>query len=191
MNIVLLGPPGVGKGTQAQSLSQRLKIPHISSGEIFRSAALEESEVGTCIREAIERGVYVADEVTNVVVLARLEQPDASRGFILDGFPRTVFQAMALDAALVAEKRVVDVVIFLTASEYVLRQRLAGRRGREGRADDLPEVINTRLRLALQYTQPLVAYYSAQGKLVTIDAGRPLPEVNAEVDRALGLAVRE
>lgn len=185
MNLVLLGPPGAGKGTQARRLAAGLDVPHISSGELLRAYALDATALAGEIRDTINRGAYVPDEVIIDLVLARLRQPDAQRGFILDGFPRTVPQADALDRALATEGRRVDVALYLTASLEVLTLRLAGRRAIEGRTDDIPEIIRARLRISLDTLQPVIDYYRRQEKLISIDAARPVEEVNREVDRAL------
>lgn len=185
VNLVLLGPPGSGKGTQAQRLAAILNVPHISSGEMLRTYTLEVTPLAQEIRETISRGAYVPDEVIIDLVLARLRQPDAQGGFILDGFPRTVVQAAALDRALAAGGRQVDVALYLIAPLEVLTLRLAARRAIEGRTDDVPETIRTRLRISLDTLQPLIDYYHRQGKLVRIDAARTVDQVNREVDSAL------
>lgn len=185
MNVILLGPPGAGKGTQAQRLAASLDVPHISSGELLRAYALEATALAREIRDTINRGAYVLDEVIIDLVLARLRQLDARRGFILDGFPRTVPQAAALDMALATEGRRVDVALHLIAPLEVLTLRLAGRRAIEGRTDDIPEIIRARLRISLDTLQPVIDYYQEQEKLIRIDASRPVEEVNREVDRAL------
>lgn len=187
MNLVLLGPPGSGKGTQAQRLAAVLRVPQVSSGELLRACVVEGAPIAGAIRESIDRGAYVPDEVVIDLVLRRLEQPDAQTGFILDGFPRTIVQAASLDQALAARGRRVDVALYLAAPLGILTLRLTGRRAIEGRTDDLPEVIQTRLRISLDTLQPLIDYYNRQGKLVRIDAGKTVEEVDREVDLALGL----
>lgn len=185
MNLVLLGPPGVGKGVQAERLSSLLQIPHVSSGDLFRTIVTADTPLARELRTFMDRGEYIPDRLVVDVMLTRLRQPDARRGFILDGFPRTVSQAEALDRWLAAADRQVDIVLDIVAPADVLMGRIAGRLAVEHRTDDLPAVIRTRLDRYQQQTQPVIDYYRKQGKLVEIDGARPIPEVNAEVVAAL------
>jgi adenylate kinase len=186
MNVVLLGPSGAGKSTQGERLAFLLGIPHISTGEMFRAVRLEAGPLARQIRGFMDQGTYVPDQLTNELVLARLDQPDAQQGFILDGYPRTWNQAAALDQALGAEGRRVDFVLFITAPIEVLKQRLGVRLTVEWRTDDTPEIIERRLRAYKQQTHSLVDYYAGQGKLFEIDGAQSISDVSAAVDATLG-----
>ena len=214
MNVILLGPPGAGKGTQATRLKAALNLPHIASGDIFRAILRENTPTAEEIRHYYEQGKYVPDELTIQLLLDRLHEPDAKQGFLLDGFPRTTAQAEALDRALAREGRRVDSVILLLAPEELLMRRIEGRLvcphcgavynaasnpprvdgicdvcGHlvERRSDEAPEVVRNRLHAYIQQTQPLVEYYGACNCLAKIDASRSLDEVEEEIDTALGL----
>lgn len=150
---------------------------------MFRAVSAEDTPLAREVRELLQRGEYVPDQLTNQLVLARLAQPDAQRGFILDGYPRTEPQAVALDRALAAEGRAVDLALLMVAPAGVLIERVTTRH--DARTDDTPEAIERRLREYQTETQPVADYYAGQGKLVEIDAARPLPEVNAQVDAAV------
>ncbi len=209
-NIVLLGPPGAGKGTQGQRLAEKLDEPHIASGDIFRQLRGQDTPLAQKVKGYMERGEYVPDDLTIRVVLERLSQPDARQGFILDGFPRTEPQAQALDNS----GRSVDVALYINAPVDVLVERIsrrytcpkchaiyeASRRSPkkemtcdvcgaplERRADDAPEVVRPRLQTYLDKTRPLVDYYERLGTLVEIDGAQTIEVVEREVDRALRL----
>jgi adenylate kinase len=188
MFLVLLGPPGSGKSTQGERLSALLGIPHISSGDLFRALEQADTPLARRIREYVDRGTYVPDELTNELVLGRLDRPDAERGFILDGYPRTCDQAEALDQALAMKGRGVDVILDIEVPVEVVLARLAHRRAVESRVDDTPETIRTRLEAYRKQTELVVEYYREQGKLVEIDGAQSIPDVNRAVDRALQLS---
>src|SRR5262245_47534460 len=171
MRLVLLGPPGAGKGTQALRLIEHLHIPHISTGEMLRQAIEKDTPTGRQARQYIDSGRLVPSEVMIELVLQRLDQPDCAAGFLLDGFPRTVPQASGLDAYLSLRARPLDTVLEMQVDEEELTRRLVAR----ARGDDLPEVIRQRMVAYRQQTMPVSDYYRRHGLLRSIDAlGTPL-----------------
>ncbi|MFC3501384.1 adenylate kinase [Micromonospora krabiensis] len=212
MRLVLVGPPGAGKGTQAEFIAAHLSVPKISTGDIFRSNVSQGTPLGVEAKRYMDAGELVPDEVTINMVRDRLAEPDASEGFLLDGFPRTTPQAAALDKLLADLGTALDVVLELVVDDDEVIRRLSGRRTcrgcgkiwhvefdattREGicdrcgaelfqRDDDKPETIATRLREYAEKTAPLVDYYGAQGKLVGIDATGPVEDVTVRAIDAL------
>ena len=210
--VLLFGPPGVGKGSQAALLGEDLKLPHVATGDLFRDNLKRETALGLLAKGYMSRGELVPDEITVAMLKERLDRPDAAQGALLDGFPRTEAQAAAL-ANLVAERGArIRTVFFISAPEEVLLDRLAsrwtcGRCGAvynatsnptrapgvcdrcggpvEQRADDSPEVQRKRIRVYLQQTLPLVAYYRRQGLLVEIDGGQSIQEVRRQILEAI------
>jgi adenylate kinase len=168
MNVILLGPPGAGKGTQGHRLSEAYDIPEISTGNILRTAVREETALGKEAKGYMDRGALVPDEVMIGIVRERLAQDDTKAGFILDGFPRTITQAKALMCILREDNRPIEHVISIEVPEEELRQRLAGRRGAEGRQDDTEAAIRHRLEVYHRETAPLIAYYRQCGLLRSV-----------------------
>lgn len=191
MRIILLGPPGSGKGTQAQLLVQRYGIVQLSTGEMLRAAVAAGTPVGLKAKEIMASGGLVPDEVVVGIISDRIDQPDAQNGFILDGFPRTVPQAEALDELLRAKRLKLDAVIELRVNESALLHRVETRvaqmreRGEEVRLDDTPEVLTKRLASYRSQTEPLIHYYSERRKLSTIDGMMAIDEVTRAIDRQL------
>ena len=180
MRIVLLGPPGAGKGTQAQKLAEKLGIPHISTGDLFRYNISNETELGLEAKKYLDAGDLVPAKLTNALVDDRLNDADAADGFILDGFPRSVEQAETLREMLAARDTKLDAVLEFRVSEDELLSRLKSR----GRADDTEDVILNRMKVYRDETAPLLDYY--QGELKTVDAVGSLDEVFARALRSLG-----
>lgn len=191
MRIILLGPPGSGKGTQAQLLVQRYGIVQLSTGDMLRAAVAAGTPVGLKAKEIMASGGLVPDEVVVGIISDRIDQPDAKNGFILDGFPRTVPQAEALDELLKDKRLKLDAVIELRVNESALLHRVETRvaqmreRGEEVRLDDTPEVLTKRLASYRSQTEPLIHYYSERRKLSTIDGMMAIDEVTRAIDRQL------
>lgn len=191
MRIILLGPPGSGKGTQAQLLVQRYGIVQLSTGEMLRAAVAAGTPVGLKAKEIMASGGLVPDDVVVGIISDRIDQPDAKNGFILDGFPRTVPQAEALDALLKHKHLKLDAVIELRVNESALLSRVETRvaqmreRGEEVRLDDTPEVLTKRLASYRSQTEPLIHYYSERRKLSTIDGMMAIDEVTRAIHRQL------
>lgn len=191
MRIILLGPPGSGKGTQAQLLVQRYGIVQLSTGEMLRAAVAAGTPVGLKAKEIMASGGLVPDEVVVGIISDRIDQPDARNGFILDGFPRTVPQAEALDELLKQKHLKLDAVIELRVNESALLNRVETRvaqmreRGEEVRVDDTPEVLTKRLASYRSQTEPLIHYYSERRKLSTIDGMMAIDEVTRAIHRQL------
>jgi adenylate kinase len=185
VNLLVLGPQGAGKGTQAQQIAADYAIPHISTGEIFRSAIAEGTELGRQVEPMLASGRLVPDEVTIELIRDRLAQGDAARGFILDGFPRNPVQADALASMLDLIGRRLDAVLFFDLPDDVATERMLERARVEGRSDDEPETIARRLATYHDQTEPLVSYYRQRGALVELRAERTIPEVYAQVRSAL------
>jgi adenylate kinase len=194
MRLILLGPPGCGKGTQAQRLMQKYGIAQLSTGDMLRAAVKAETPVGLKARDLMARGELVPDDMVVSIVADRIEQPDAKKGFILDGFPRTVPQAEALDRMLKQKGLALDAAIELKVDEGVLCDRIENRvaemlaRGEAVRQDDNPETLKKRVDAYRAQTAPLVSYYSDHGTLRTVDGMAPIPQVSADIDRILGEA---
>ncbi|NUP73155.1 MAG: adenylate kinase [Sinomonas sp.] len=185
--ILIMGPPGVGKGTQAERLAKHLSVPTISTGNLFREEVRNETSLGLKIRDMLARGQYVSDEITNKVVADRLGQPDAAEGFILDGYPRTLAQVEALDQILAQRSSKLDAVVVLEADHEQLVERILLRAVEQGRSDDTPEVIAHRLDVYARETAQLISAYEARGLVVRVD-GTGLPHVVAE--RIVGALIR-
>lgn len=185
MKILLLGPQGSGKGTQAKRISAEYGIPHIATGDMLRTGIAAGTPLGRQVGPILERGELVPDELMIELIRERLEEPDATYGFVLDGFPRTTPQADALDAMLREIGRELTIVFALQVSDEICIERLLKRAREEGRPDDTPEAIRTRLELYHRETEPLIEHYRAQGSLVPIHADGTPNEVFAEIQAAL------
>ena len=187
MRIVLMGPPGAGKGTQAVLIAERLGIPHISTGEIFRANVDAGTELGKQAQAFMDRGEYVPDSVTNAMVRDRLSQADATKGFLLDGYPRTIDQIDALDAILGDLGTKLDVVVEITADAEAVIARLLKRASEQGRADDTEDVIRRRLEVYAEQTAPLTAVYGSRGLVVRVDGLGSIDEVSQRIVAALSI----
>lgn len=185
MNLLLLGPQGSGKGTQATRIAADYGIPHVSTGDMFRAAIAAGSELGRRVEPILAAGELVPDELTIELIRERVLQPDARRGFVLDGFPRNLAQAQAMDELLASIDRDLDAVLYFSLPDDVALERLLGRARAEGRTDDTPDVIARRLAIYHQETEPLVEYYRARDLLVPLHAERSVDEVYAELQDAL------
>ncbi len=212
MNVVLLGAPGAGKGTQASVLTGRLGVVHVASGDLLRHALQEQTELGLLAKSYMEKGELVPDEVTINMVLERIRKPDCAAGVLFDGFPRTLSQARALDEKMVAEGRRVDTAVYIEVPEEELVRRLSGRwicrkcqtpyhavssppkvAGRcdlcggelYQRADDTEATVRERLKVFLTQTLPIIDYYEKQGKLVRVNGNLPVEQVSAAMLKLL------
>jgi len=184
VNVLVLGPQGSGKGTQAKRVARDHDLPHVSTGEMFR-ALDDATPLGREVNEIMGRGDLVPDEITIRMIRERLAEDDARDGFILDGFPRNLAQAEALDEMLDEIGRSLDVILFFDLDDETAKERALGRSLAEGRTDDTAESIERRLALYHEQTEPVVEYYRTTGKLVPLHANRSVEEVAAEVETAL------
>jgi adenylate kinase len=191
MRLILLGPPGAGKGTQAQRLVQKYGIVQLSTGEMLRAAVAAQTPIGLQAKDIMASGALVPDEIVIRIISDRLDQPDMKNGFILDGFPRTVPQAQALDDLLKKKHIKLDAVVELRVNESALLNRVETRvaemraRGEEVRIDDTPEVLSKRLASYRSLTEPLIHYYSERRKLLTVDGMMTIEHVTREINRIL------
>lgn len=185
MRIILMGPPGAGKGTQAAVVANRYGIPAISTGDIFRSNVSGGTDLGRRAKEFMDAGEYVPDEVTNLMVRDRIAEPDAEQGFLLDGYPRTLAQVEELDAMIRQTGHVLDAVVVLTVIGEELIQRLLLRAETAGRSDDTEDVIRRRQEVYAEQTEPLIEVYGGRGLLVEVDGIGEVEDVSARILRAL------
>lgn len=185
MRLIMLGPPGAGKGTQAALVSAAHGVPAISTGDIFRANIKNETPLGLQVKEITASGGYVPDEITNAIVRDRLAEPDAAEGFLLDGYPRTTGQVEALDAMLAEAGTALDAVVELTVDTDEVVGRLLARAQEQGRADDTEEVVRERMRIYAEETAPLAAVYRDRGLLRVVDGMGTVEEVTARIEAAL------
>jgi adenylate kinase len=185
MRIILMGPPGAGKGTQAKVIAERLSVPAVSTGDIFRANVSDETELGLEAKRYIDSGDYVPDEVTNAMVRDRIAEDDAAEGFLLDGYPRTVAQVAELDAMLADAGQSLDAVVVLTVDKEEVVQRLLKRAQDEGRSDDTEDVMRHRQDVYTEQTAPLIEMYDERGLLVEVDGMGAVADVTARVFDAL------
>jgi adenylate kinase len=190
MRLILLGPPGAGKGTQAQRLVERHEIVQLSTGDMLRAAVAAETEIGLKAKSIMDRGELVPDDVVVGIIKDRIEKADARKGFILDGFPRTVGQAESLERMLQEKGLKLDAVVELRVDEGILLSRIEKRAGETPggpRADDNAEALKKRLTVYREQTAPLVDHYRAKGLLRTVDGMQAVEEVSSAVEAALGV----
>ena len=185
MRLIILGPPGAGKGTQAERITTAHEIPHISTGDIFRANIKNETELGKQVKTILDAGGYVSDDLTNAIVADRLAQDDAKDGFLLDGYPRTLAQVEALDALLSDNDQSLDAVLELVVDDEELIKRLMKRAETSGRTDDTEEVIRERQTVYVRETAPLAQNYRERGLLVDVDGEGDMDEVTERIEQAL------
>jgi adenylate kinase len=185
MRLIILGPPGAGKGTQAGRIAESFGIPAISTGDIFRANIKNETDLGRQVKDILASGGYVTDEITNAIVRDRLFEDDAEKGFLLDGYPRTSAQVDALDAILAEHGHQLEAVLELTVDEDAVVSRLLKRAEIEGREDDTEEVIRERQAIYRRETAPLTEVYAGRGLLVQVDGMGSVDEVFARISTAL------
>ncbi len=212
MNIIMLGAPGAGKGTQAKLIETEYQIPQISTGDIFRTAIKKGTELGITAKKFIDKGELVPDEIVVGIVNERLQNADCAKGYILDGFPRTIFQAESLDKVLLEQKKKIDYVINVDVADNIVVERISSRRTCKScgaifsvltedlsknkclkcggeiflRDDDKVETVKNRLDVYHKQTQPLIDYYTAKGSMLTIDGLKPVDEVFENIKELLG-----
>ncbi|HVX36338.1 MAG TPA: adenylate kinase [Hyphomicrobium sp.] len=191
MILMLLGPPGAGKGTQSQLISEKLGIPQLSTGDMLRAAVKAETPIGLKAKKIMAEGGLVDDEIVIGIIADRISEPDCTKGFILDGFPRTLAQADALDKLLKSKGRKIDCVVELKVDDTKLVERIECRAretvaaGGTVRADDNAEALKTRLMAYYRETAPIIGYYFAHGLLKSVDGMAPIPEVSRQIDEIL------
>lgn len=191
MNLVLFGPPGAGKGTQAKLLTQSRALPQLSTGDMLRAAMAAGTELGLNAKSVMDRGDLVSDDIVIAIIAERLDHPDAVSGAVFDGFPRTIAQAEALDALLERRGKKIDMVIELRVNDDALIARSENRvremlaLGETPRDDDTPETLRNRLQVYYRNTAPLIAYYRKQGKLMTVDGMASIPDVTQAIAAVL------
>jgi adenylate kinase len=187
VNLVLFGPPGAGKGTQAKILTETRGLPQLSTGDMLRAAVAAGSPLGLRVKAILDKGELVPDELVIDIIGARYDQPDCKNGAVFDGFPRTIPQAEALDAMLAARGRKIDMVLELKVDDAVLLSRVEARIKAGGvmRSDDTPETLAHRLGVYYKNTAPLIDFYRAQGKLLTLDGMAPIETVTAAIAEKL------
>ena len=185
MKLLLIGPPGAGKGTQASKLSEVFGIPAISTGDIFRENVKNETPLGLEAKSYMDKGEYVPNELTNKLVRDRLQNPDCVNGFLLDGYPRTADQVQELDSILKETDSKLDAVVQLTADSEEVVRRLAKRAIEQGRSDDTEDVLRNRLSVYEEQTAPLISVYESRGLLVKVDGLGEIAEVTQRITEAL------
>jgi len=185
MRLILMGPPGAGKGTQAKFVAEHFGIPAVSTGDIFRANVSEGTELGLEAKRYMDAGEYVPDEVTNRMVRNRIDEPDAEPGFLLDGYPRTLSQVEELDGMIEYTGHRLDAVVVLTVDEDEIVQRLLQRAQVEGRADDTEDVIRRRQEVYAEQTEPLIGVYRDRGLLVEVDGMGEVADVTQRIFDAL------
>ncbi len=185
MRLIIMGPPGAGKGTQAKFVAEHFKIPAISTGDIFRANVSRGTELGVKAKQYMDAGDYVPDEVTNLMVRNRIDEPDAESGFLLDGYPRTLSQVEELDGMIKFTGHELDAVLVLTVDQDEIVQRLLQRAELEGRADDTEDVIRRRQEVYVEETEPLIAVYEDRGLVVSVDGMGEIADVQQRIFDAL------
>ncbi|WP_295656522.1 adenylate kinase [uncultured Nocardioides sp.] len=185
MRLIIMGPPGAGKGTQARFIAEHFGIPAISTGDIFRANVSAGTALGVEAQRYMDSGEYVPDKITNMMVRNRIDEKDADPGFLLDGYPRTLAQVEELDGMIAFTGHVLDAVVVLTVDQDEIVQRLLGRAELEGRADDTEDVIRRRQELYVEQTEPLIEVYRRRGLIVEIDGMGEVDQVTERIFEAL------
>jgi adenylate kinase len=193
LNLVLFGPPGAGKGTQAKVITEQRGLPQLSTGDMLRAAIAAGTELGKASKAIMDRGDLVSDDIVVGIIGERYDQPDCAKGAVFDGFPRTIPQAEALDAMLAKRGKKIDLVIELSVDDKILIDRVEQRIKESGgttRSDDTPETLKARLAVYYKNTAPLLEYYKRQGKVITVDGMQPIVEVTRQIGAAIDAKAR-